>query len=169
MKLAFFLVPVMAVQVFLVPHSHCDHGWLTTIKKYYSENVQQILNNLVVLLQEHSERKFTWAETAYLGMWLANSPHKDFIQDMVDAGRLEIAGGGVVQSDEASPDFEMLTRQLETGHSFLHQQFGLQQVAVAWQIDAFGHSAHNAAVLAAFGYKYLVINRIEKRLKVRLS
>lgn len=85
---------------------------------------------------------------------------------LLRSGRLEIVGGGYVQNDEASPDFEMVIRQIETGHRYLHKEFGIERVRVAWQIDPFGHSALQPKVLSGFGYEYLVGNRIDEDFKV---
>lgn len=50
------------IEVFLVPHSHCDVGWLKTVEQYYTENVTLILNNVIETLTKDKSKKFNWAE-----------------------------------------------------------------------------------------------------------
>jgi alpha-mannosidase II len=56
------LMGVYSLEVFVVPHSHCDTGWVKTFDSYYEDKVSSILTNVVGLLQENSERRFAWAE-----------------------------------------------------------------------------------------------------------
>lgn len=62
----------------------------------------------------------------------------------------------------------MVTRQLENGHQFLYEEFGIEKVRVGWQIDPFGHSALTPSLWSRFGYEYLVINRIDQEFKDQL-
>ena len=63
--LTFFLL-VQSIEVFLVPHSHCDPGWLTTFEGYYEESVRAIFGNILTLMTENLDRKLVWSETSYL-------------------------------------------------------------------------------------------------------
>jgi alpha-mannosidase II len=62
MRLCAVLVGVLALELYVVPHSHCDPGWLETFEYYYSNRVKFILDNFVVLLQEDLDRRFVWSE-----------------------------------------------------------------------------------------------------------
>ena len=48
----------LAVQdVYVLPHSHCDTGWLLTVDGYYEQSVRSILDTVVATLHaEHSAR-----------------------------------------------------------------------------------------------------------------
>lgn len=52
----------LSLELFIVPHSHCDPGWLEPIEYYYSEHVKHILRNIVTLLDEGPDRRFVWSE-----------------------------------------------------------------------------------------------------------
>ena len=57
--------------VYVVPHSHCEHGGLDTMDAEYNDLVENILDNVVNLLDGHPRRKFVWAEVAYFSKWYA--------------------------------------------------------------------------------------------------
>lgn len=59
-------------EVYVVPHSHCDPGWIETLDYYYSTKVEDILDNIFVLLEENPERKFVWSEISFFSMWYDN-------------------------------------------------------------------------------------------------
>jgi alpha-mannosidase len=68
-----FFVSLAEIQVFLVPHSHTDPGWLKTVEvkknklneKEYKPTVFQILSNVVKALQTAENRRFIWGETIF--------------------------------------------------------------------------------------------------------
>lgn len=93
---------------------------------------------------------------------------RNLFKSFVKKGQIEFVGGGFVQSDEASPDFEMVIRQLENGHQYLYKEFGVKRVRVGWQIDPFGHSALTPSVWNKFGYEFLVVNRININFREQL-
>lgn len=160
-----------ALKLFVVMHSHCDTGWLDTIEGYYNSKVQHILRNILEALESDESFRMVWSETSFLKMWMERQPKdvQERMKRLVSSGRLEIAGGGFVQNDEASPNFESIIRQLETGHAYLHDTFGIKQVEVGWQLDPFGYSALTPSLLSKFGYKYHVINRIDSGFKVNYT
>ena len=67
----FLLLPMSfgLSEVYVVPHSHCDPGWVETIDYYYNTKVSDILDNIFVLLEENPARKFTWSEISFFSMW----------------------------------------------------------------------------------------------------
>ena len=50
------------LNIFVVPHSHCDVGWLETIDGYYDTAVKQILDTAVAALMKDPSRRFIWVE-----------------------------------------------------------------------------------------------------------
>jgi hypothetical protein len=48
--------------VHIIPHSHCDPGWLTTFEGYYDGQVKGILTNVFNELNNDPTKTFVWAE-----------------------------------------------------------------------------------------------------------
>jgi len=163
-------------EVFIVPHSHTDTGWLedpdvSLTQQYYKEVVHYILNTVVSVLKKGETRKFVWAETYYLKRWYqsASAADRSAVQELIRTGQLELVGGGLVQHDEALPSIDLIIRQLEKGLDFLSAEFGLRQISVAWQIDPFGHSGLSPALFRQFGFQHFVGNRIDHSFKEDLK
>jgi len=63
-----YVVALLAVcvqallRVHVIPHSHCDPGWLETFQGYYDLQVHKILDNVLNDLSQDSKRRFIWAE-----------------------------------------------------------------------------------------------------------
>ena len=52
----------------VIPHTHCDPGWLETEEVYYRKYVQMILRGVLEALEDDptGARRFAWAETSFL-------------------------------------------------------------------------------------------------------
>ncbi|KAL7988869.1 hypothetical protein Chor_007788 [Crotalus horridus] len=115
------------LQVFVVPHSHNDPGWLKTFDDYFRDQTQHILNNMVLKLQEDKGRKFMWSEISYFSKWWdgIDSQKKDAVKRLIEDGQFEIVTGGWVMPDEASPHYFALIDQLIEGHQWLDKAVDL--------------------------------------------
>ena len=157
------------MNMYIVPHSHCDTGWLESFEAYYLSHVKFIITNVMNIMKEDPSYKFVWAETSFLRRWMRDQTDQDKqrMRELIKSGRIEIVGGGFSQNDEALSDIEAVIRNLETGHAYLKEEFDINSVKVAWQIDPFGHSAITPSIFSKFGYEYMVGSRIDINLKVK--
>ena len=156
-----------SLNIFIIPHSHIDAGWIKTIDNYYEDHASKILTNMLLLLDEYPKCKFVWSEAIFLQRFLSEFPENiPRLKQFIFEGRLEIVGGGWVMNDEALVDFEGVTRQMLAGHRFYKNVLGVENITVAWQIDPFGHSSLTPALLEKMGFKFMIMARIHQDYKV---
>jgi len=154
---------VSSLTVHLVPHSHDDVGWQVTVDQYYIGSVQYILTTVIEQLLVNPDRKFIYVEQAYFQRWWRqqNDQVQQQVRDLVNNGQLEFINGGWCMHDEASTHYIDMVDQTTYGHRFIKEQFG-KTPKVGWQIDPFGHSATQAALLSGeVGFEALFFGRID--------
>lgn len=161
------IVTCAALNIFFVPHSHIDVGWVRTVDDYYTMHAFPIISNILILLSEDPSRRFVWSEAIFLQRFLEENPEKiPVFKEYLKEGRLEIVGGGWVMNDEALVDFEGLIRQMTAGHNFFHKVLDVEHIKVAWQLDPFGHSSLTPAVFEKMGFEQMVMARISGNYRV---
>ncbi|KAF7635204.1 Alpha-mannosidase [Meloidogyne graminicola] len=156
------------INVHLICHSHDD----LANPQIFNVGVQYILSSVVTALNKNPFRRFSYAETGFLTMWLEDKNDKE-IEDLnkliVEKGQLELIGGGWTQPDEACTHYYELIDQYGLGLRKLANKYkrcGIPKIA--WQIDPFGHSIEHANIL--IGYEALFFSRmhyleLEKRIQ----
>ncbi|XP_039766142.1 alpha-mannosidase 2x isoform X2 [Ornithorhynchus anatinus] len=154
------------LQVFVVPHSHNDPGWIKTFDKYYVEQTQHILNSMVLKLQEDPRRRFLWAEVSFFAKWWdnINAQKRAAVRRLVGNGQLEMATGGWVMPDEANSHYFALIDQLIEGHQWLEKNLGVTPRS-GWAVDPFGHSSTMPYLLRRSNLTSMLIQRVHYAVK----
>ncbi|KAK9506079.1 hypothetical protein O3M35_008077 [Rhynocoris fuscipes] len=165
------------INIHLVAHTHDDVGWLKTKDQYYygqrldiqEAGVEYILDSVVEALLENPDRRFIYVETAFFWQWWQEQTQakKDSVRQLVDSGRLEIIGGAWSMNDEAAAHYQSIVDQFTWGFRRLNESLGACATPkIGWQIDPFGHSRENAAIMAKMGFDGLFLGRIDYQDKV---
>eukprot|EP00039_Didymoeca_costata_P021504 m.344721 g.344721 ORF g.344721 m.344721 type:complete len:1047 (-) comp25011_c0_seq1:126-3266(-) len=146
------------LNVHLVPHSHEDPGWWKTVDQYYTgaradishAASRLILDSLVATLSANPDRRFIYAEQAFFQRWWKEQDNdvKAKTELLIRNGQLEFVNGGWCMHDEGTTFYLDMIDQTSLGHRVLKEQFNVTPT-VGWQVDPFGHSATQAALLGA--------------------
>jgi len=160
------------LRVFVLPHSHCDPGWIKTFDDYFQSQTKQILTSIIDALVKDPRRKFIWAEISYFEWWWKEQTdeRKEEVQKLLDNKQFEFVTGGWVQPDEANTQLYAMEIQLQEGHDFLRETFGEKYIPkYGWSIDPFGYSPTMAFLLKKYGFKAMLIQRVHYAVKKELA
>ncbi len=99
--------------IHLIPHSHCDPGWLLTADQYFAAQVHSIIDSVISALEADPARRFIWSEVSYFTKWwrVADQSSRARLQTLVNSGALEMVMGGWVMNDEALPSLDAIIDQ----------------------------------------------------------
>lgn len=150
------------LDVWLIPHSHCDTGWIETVDGYYNSSVKLILSTVTAHLDADPSARFIWSETLWLSMWWPQqtAPVQAAFRRIVERGQFEFVGAGWSQNDETTTHFRDVIDNQIIGHQWLQDTFGQQQGRTrwGWQIDMFaGYASTTPALWAMMEYDGMVI------------
>ncbi|GMT33075.1 hypothetical protein PFISCL1PPCAC_24372, partial [Pristionchus fissidentatus] len=157
------------LRVFVLPFTHVDPGWLKTFDEY-SVDTTRILDNMHSFMMKNPAMKFMWAEFVFFERWWKDQKEevKKDIRGLVSSGRLELASGSWVMTDEANAYFPVSVDNIVEGHQFIQREFG-QLPTVVWSNDPFGYSNSVPYLFTQAGMNRTVINRIHHGLKGHLQ
>ena len=159
-----------ALNVHMVPHTHDDVGWRKTVEQYFygwnntiddRGNVRSILTTVVQALLQDSNRVFTYVETKFFAMWWdeQDDATKDSVRFLIANRQLFFANGGWCMHDEATTHYMGMVDQTTLGHDYLKRELGVVP-NIGWQLDPFGHSYTQAALLSSM-FDGLYFGRID--------
>eukprot|EP00771_Trimastix_marina_P004190 gnl/Trimastix_PCT/936.p1 GENE.gnl/Trimastix_PCT/936~~gnl/Trimastix_PCT/936.p1 ORF type:complete len:968 (+),score=289.54 gnl/Trimastix_PCT/936:140-3043(+) len=157
------------LDVFVIPHSHQDPGWIHTMDEYYDLKTRDTLITVVENLLRNPSRRFNYAETSFLAKFWeedASPVQKEQIKMLARNGQLEFINGGYVMHSEAVCTYNDMINQMTLGHEFLLEHLDVKP-RVAWHIDPFGASSVSPVLFADMGFDAFVINRIPKTERTR--
>jgi len=149
------------LEIFVLPHSHDDVGWIETVFGYFNGSVTHILSSVTQALAADPRRRFIWSETKWFELWWPqqNASTQAQFRANVRSGQFEFVGAGWSQSDEVSPSYRDIVDNTVVGHEFLRRTLGGdcptpgRCVRFGWQIDMFsGYSATTPSLWAMMGY-----------------
>ncbi|KAL0485526.1 lysosomal alpha-mannosidase [Acrasis kona] len=156
------------LKVHVIPHSHCDPGWLKTYEGYYTEQVEKILTTVTSNLLNDQSLRFVWVEQVFFQRWWKSAnkqTQKDF-RTILERGQIEFLNGGWVMHDDAVTTYSAMIDQTTMGHQFISAVFGDQYLPrVGWTIDPFGLSSVSPMINKGFKQPHHVINRISYDVK----
>uniref|UniRef100_A0A0N5A8W6 mannosyl-oligosaccharide 1,3-1,6-alpha-mannosidase n=1 Tax=Syphacia muris TaxID=451379 RepID=A0A0N5A8W6_9BILA len=160
---------VPKLQVFFLPMTHVDPGWLKTFDEY-CPSTNAILDNMHQFLKEHPKMRFMWCEISFFEVWWSkvNETVKSDIKKMISNGQLEIASGSWVMSDEANPYFGSSVDNIIEGQQFVLNELGVKPTVI-WSNDPFGYGPTIPYLFKKTGIRRAVINRIHHKIKQYLQ
>ncbi|CAK9298030.1 unnamed protein product [Gordionus sp. m RMFG-2023] len=162
--------PDKPLNIFVVPHSHNDPGWIKTFLEYYDTETKHILDYMVEFLTTEPRMKFIYAEISFFAHWWNSTTNEKraAVKKLTEEGRLEFVNGGWVMNDEANAHYSAMVGQMIQGNVWLHNHLGIKPKH-GWFIDPFGHSPVNAYIIKSFGLESTLIQRVHYFVKKTLA
>ncbi|KAI6186000.1 Glycoside hydrolase and Glycosyl hydrolases 38 domain containing protein [Aphelenchoides besseyi] len=154
------------LEVVVIPHSHCDPGWLKTFEDYYHDQTQHILNGMLNHLDKKKDMKFIYAEMSFFELWWSKltNDQKEKVSSYLKSGQFEIVTGGWVMTDEANAHHFSIIMELIEGHEFLLNHLDYRPEN-HWSIDPFGLSSTLAKVIKSANLTHMTIQRVHYSIK----
>ena len=158
--------------VHVIPHSHTDLGWKSTVEEYfdgahldfYVGSVNGMLTTVVQELEKNPNRTFSYAEMKFLMMWWERQSEekKQSVRNLIKSGQLLIVNGGMSAPDEATTNYEDLIDNFMTGHRFIKEELHQEDMPhISWQIDTFGVSNGFARLARDLGFDAMFYSRLD--------
>lgn len=143
----------MKKKICVVTNSHMDPIWLWRLREGRSTWVNTC-RTVVRMMEKYPFLTFTRSSSVCYE-WIEQCDPALFrkIVKLVDAGRWELVGGWVEQSDTIITPGESLLRQAEHGKRYFREKFG-RDVRIAYSVDSFGQNAGLPQILKKSGFDY---------------
>ncbi len=138
-------------KLYVICNSHMDPIWVWRLREGRATwaNTCRVA---VAMLKEYPFLKFTRSSSACYE-WLEQNDPALFrqIAKLIEAGRWEVTGGWIEQSDTIITPAEVLLQQAAHAKEYFRKKFGVE-VKTAYSVDSFGQSAGLPAILDASGF-----------------
>ncbi|CAD6193239.1 unnamed protein product [Caenorhabditis auriculariae] len=160
------------LQVIVLPHSHCDPGWIHTFEAYYEMQTRKILDGMAKHLGEKEGMKFIYAEMSFFELWWRdqNEETRNKVKSYIENGQFEVVTGGWVMTDEANSHYHSIIVELIEGHEWILNHLGpVARPKAHWSIDPFGLSPSIPHLLAAANITNAALQRIHYVVKRELA
>ncbi|MDR2903512.1 MAG: hypothetical protein LBU77_03280, partial [Clostridiales bacterium] len=179
--LSAFVVPAAAdvtlnkdLTLYLIPNTHLDTAWqhpFPQVANDPSMGIRAMYRNSTSALSQ-GDYRFTTSASAHLKMLkdYYNDDNPDanrywaLTRQLVDEGKMDLAGGQVVEPDLNIPSGEALVRQSLYAQHFFSENFtrdGEPYVAKAGMVpDVFGFSGQLPQILKKSEMKYFVTSKV---------
>lgn len=160
------------LRIYVLPHSHCDPGWIKTFDDYFRSQTKGILSSVIEALSKDPRRRFIWAEISYFEWWWREQTTEvqQRTRALLKSRQLEFVTGGWVQPDEANTQLYAMEVQLQEGHDWIAATFGKEYVPkFGWSIDPFGYSPTMAYLLKKYKFEGMLIQRVHYAVKKELA
>ncbi len=138
-------------KLYVICNSHMDPIWLWRLREGRStwlntcRSVVRMMNKYPMLkFARSSSVSYQWIEESDPGLFRE-------IRRLADAGRWELVGGWVEQSDTIITPGESLIRQAEHAGRYFREKFG-RAVRIAYSVDSFGQNCGLPKLLNAAGF-----------------
>ncbi len=136
--------------VVVIPHTHWEGAVFKTREEYLQIGLPNILK-AVRLLKQYPDYRFVLDQMCYVKPFLERYPSEGAaFRALLEAQRLEIAGGTDTMHDNNIPSGESIARQYLLGKQFFRDALGYE-VKTGWGLDTFGHNAQMPQILKLAG------------------
>lgn len=148
----------MKRKIYVITNSHMDPIWLWRLREGRSTWINTC-RTVVRMMEKYPFLKFT-RSSSICYRWIEECDKQLFrkIVKLVDAGRWELIGGWVEQSDTIITPGESLLRQAEHAKKYFMDKFG-RDVRIAYSVDSFGQNAGLPQILKKSGFDYYTYMR----------
>ncbi|XP_062516816.1 lysosomal alpha-mannosidase-like isoform X2 [Corticium candelabrum] len=149
------------INIWILPHTHDDTGWVKTVDEYYVQQVHWILETVTQALLENPERRFMYVEMAFFHRWWneIDNDMKQKVLHVIRNGQLQLNLAGWCMNDEAATHYAGVIDQMTEGAMFAMEELK-NRSTVGWHIDPFGHSSVTPSLWADIGFNAFSISRI---------
>ena len=149
----------IAPKVVGVGHSHIDLAWLWRLS-HAREKAARTFSTVLHLMRQYPEYSFLHSSPqAYKFLQQDYPDIFDHVEEMIGAGRWEVAGGMWVEPDCNIPSGESLVRQILLGKRYFRQQFGVD-THLLWLPDVFGYPWSLPQLLRRSGMPYFMTTKL---------